>query len=545
MTGYIRLEGVNIYDNLDDTDQLSVIRGGSLFLKDAVTFVAKEFEKDAVEPISTGASLGLYQVKTPGLTQEKLDQLCESIQRELQNHSNYSLLPFTLVSLISNGSFLEAEQELTALSRFQQLQQLTFSADQTTSASAPCSVQGVRPGVTTSDWLPRDLQGLPVSQSVAARARAGVEQRRDFLPGIENLLGQEEVVTLSRNLTSIGNNPEMKNLHGKVALIYFDGNSFGKLRETLIGGETAEEEIKSYQAFDDQMQQLRTNLLENWVSHIQYRLKQAKAIDNIEDQDKAIAQYLYRDTDNNEWQLRFETLLWGGDELLFVLPAWQGFEFLQFFNQQTTRDSWKISIPHIKSTEPLAPMTHAGGMVFCKAKTPIFRIRDIARELADKTKDQIDGRKQNLFDLMGLESVDFPAEPLDVFREKTYGSALMKERSAINADNSLYFSELACKLGSLPRSQIHQLCQKVIQHYQTTMLVDRSEPESLIQQGEARLCRLLGKIKFKELKTTLQLCFGEHANETGWCWILLREFWDYFEVTPPVVPATYYKEVQV
>ncbi len=54
----IRMEGVNLSSVLDDTIQLSVIRGSSLLLRKAVIKVAEEFK---LQVISVGASIGLYR----------------------------------------------------------------------------------------------------------------------------------------------------------------------------------------------------------------------------------------------------------------------------------------------------------------------------------------------------------------------------------------------------------------------------------------------------------------------------------------------------
>jgi hypothetical protein len=50
-------------------------------------------------------------------------------------------------------------------------------------------------------------------------------------------------------------------------------------------------------------------------------------------------------------KLRFETLLWGGDELVWVVPAWQGWWTLDFFFRKARR--WEYNN---------IPLKHAAGL---------------------------------------------------------------------------------------------------------------------------------------------------------------------------------------
>lgn len=68
------------------------------------------------------------------------------------------------------------------------------------------------------------------------------------------------------------------------------------------------------------------------------------------------------------------------------------------------------------------PLTHSGGIVFCRAKTPIRIVRRLAQKLAERGKALKDGRKESQFDYLVLESIDYPAEQsLDAFFRTRYG----------------------------------------------------------------------------------------------------------------------------
>ena len=60
---YILVEGINIYANVFDTKQLSVIRGSSFLFKKAIDHLTEHAAiKDKFIALSTGASSGLYLV---------------------------------------------------------------------------------------------------------------------------------------------------------------------------------------------------------------------------------------------------------------------------------------------------------------------------------------------------------------------------------------------------------------------------------------------------------------------------------------------------
>ena len=100
-----------------------------------------------------------------------------------------------------------------------------------------------------------------------------------------------------------------------------------------------------------------------------------------------------------------------------MLPAWKGFWALNWFYEWTR--TWNYHG---------IPLTHAGGLVFCHYKTPIFRIRKLAKELADEVKGYLKrqpeeaNRRENRFEYAVFESVDFPTEPLRRFWKHRYNA---------------------------------------------------------------------------------------------------------------------------
>ena len=101
--------------------------------------------------------------------------------------------------------------------------------------------------------------------------------------------------------------------------------------------------------------------------------------------------------------IRLETLLWGGDEIVWVTPAWRGWRLLTMFYESAK--AWQLLGKSV---------THSAGLVFCHHKAPIHEIVHLAKELNGMVKEK--GRRQkarNLFAYQVLESFDHIGRALD------------------------------------------------------------------------------------------------------------------------------------
>jgi hypothetical protein len=445
-THYLQVEGVNIYPSLYDTSQLSTVRGGSLLLKLAVELLGgrpgprggqpknrsalatverfnrkieelnrgdKEpripiFEPpdrnvtDSLAPITTGASSGMY-----GITGDDPEPLMKEIREYLSNHPYFRHFTFTVVSETASGNFQETKERLLARTRMAQLRQpsLAPTAPGSPEDAAPCRLQGILPAHEAMALPPKDLKERVKESGQAPKVAASCQNRFYFgryakfalyeteisalkpAPRWRNLLANFERFHPAESLNEIGDTKDCESLKNKIAVIYFDGNGFGGLQQRRVTSEAYQIE------FDQTVKTYRREFLEalakRWLDY----------------------KHTIEDTETGSREIiPLETLLWGGDEMLFVVPASKGFELVQFFYEQS-RD-W---------TYQSEPLTHAGGVVFCHYKTPIGRAQKLVRELAESVKEKEYGRKGNFFDYVVLESIDYPAEPLSVFFEKRYG----------------------------------------------------------------------------------------------------------------------------
>jgi hypothetical protein len=371
---YVRVEGINLDSFVFDTEDLSCVRGGSLLLLEAVKELPSKVA--GLTAIATGASIGLFSADT-----DTPDDLRKNIYHALQNcsiHSGLKHATFAVDIVAGEGKKWGAvAQELMALNRWRQMRSPSFAIPSGVSDKGACEIDMARPAVKKDEKGTKEIQ---VSDSVFLRRQFGKKQKKQFYiqeTGIADLPGF--VNDFSELTTDQSGNSTFGFLNHKMAVIYIDGNSFGKIKERL-------EDSGKETEFSMKIKGYRKEILIEILSH-------AKG-----DQ----ANWLYGDAESPK--IRMETLIWGGDEVLWAVPAWVGWWTLAQYYKKSS--DWEFDGQ---------PLRHAAGIVFCHHKAPVRRIKKIAQELAElaKTKD----RKRNLFAYQILESFDHTGVDIEAFRE--------------------------------------------------------------------------------------------------------------------------------
>jgi hypothetical protein len=277
------------------------------------------------------------------------------------------------VNLHENNGYenYQADRDkLQTLNRWQQMQapSLAICASGITS----CTIDKTRPAIK-QQYLP-DQQKEFVSESVYQRKTYGIKQKQAFYYKRTNLKAD---YTQDINTLSLSTNSDKGILEGKIAFIYIDGNGFGNIQKNC---NTPEQQ----KAFDIDTRQGRERLLANILEKIHDDQNWLTADDRI----------------------RLETLLWGGDELIWVVPAWKGWWMINEFYKQA-----RLHIKHDNK-----PLFHAAGLVFCHHNAPIHRIDTLARNLADQFAKQ--HRNKNLIAYQILESFDHAGTQIASFRQE-------------------------------------------------------------------------------------------------------------------------------
>jgi len=503
---YLRVEGVNLDSVLSDTSQLSVIRGSSLLLREATVALSGDLDaylpdnkrpafSSQLEAIATGASTGLYSFQAD--SRDAADNLLNNVSAWLNQH--YADFTFVVDLIEKSDNFQSDINLLINKNRYQQLQQLSFSLPEinqkNTIPMVACSLDGVRPAST------KQHKNEPVSLSVYRRLNYGRQQRQTFYA---RELNDPDLLNLkfTDDLASLAASNDYGNLNNKIAVLYFDGNNFGSLQNKYC--KTPETRRAFDQSIATWQGKFLTRLL-SWARHD--------------------PEFLTADN-----KIRLEVLMWGGDEVLLVVPAWKGIWTLQQFYQSI--QGWRF--PENTAEKQSDAMKYAGGLVFSQANTPIFRLCKLAKELAENAKNT--NRESNLFDYLVLESLDYPAESLAQLRRHQYQSKAEGRTLLMPPDQAQQQKLYAyIKDESLPKSQVMALAHTAVQASNEEFEQEHERLLSLIKQYDvtfdvdSELEQLFKNPKNSDVKAMFaRFIKGTLSDSTTiWPWIHLAELWDY------------------
>lgn len=501
----LRIEGVNLAHCIDDTEDLSTRRGGSLMLLHACPKVQEQF-KDDLTSVSTGASVGLFEVRS-----DRATAIAEKVRHWLQEHPTFRHATF-VVDVGTAEDFQAAERQAVNANRWRQMQSLSFSpAGLVATASAACTIDAVRPGLHA-----RQIQDQQhrVSTSVRDRRRVGIDQKQSFYE-LELLAlrqdGAAEAGALPPHLRStythefeeLAQRPEVSGdlLDGKLAIFYADGNRFGRHARNATSA-------KALSDWDKAVKRSRRLFLDTLVARAQ-------------------------SADHAHWRtpegkLRLETLLWGGDEFMFVVPAWCGFELVRLFFDATA----DLHYPADARTDD-SRLTHACGLVFCHQQAPISRISALAKALADQGKR--DGKDHDSLNWLVLESFDHAGGDLAEYLKQRFPAVPVDWASlALRPDTlAALMAHLPELKPALPRSAL----------VQAARLLAEGNPTQPLQGLLARNYRQVTADLMPDQVTRWQALWKAlHPERPVWsgtpssadlpAWVKLLETWDYVvEVT--------------
>lgn len=503
MNTLLRIEAVNLRYVIDDTEDLSTRRGGSFMLLQVVKELSEAFKND-IAPISQGASIGLFSVQKEAGLLEKVKTFLTD-KTKLYHHATFA------VDLVKDANFRMAVEKALAANRWQQMNHLNFAANWN-EAGEPCVLDEIRPGTDKGHLPGEDGKTKNVSASVKARRDAGKELRQTVY---KQILGAEaqlpDFTDDTRSLSTFkpGNEkippeyPEVPpNLNGKMAVFYADGNNFGKIQQACQTPEALKQ-------WDEAIREKRKKLLEGLLQWLQ---------------ENSRAQ--------NGYQLRFETLLWGGDEMLFLLPAWLGLVFAEKFFELTK--DWQYNNQ---------PLKHAAGLVFAKHSTPISQLQKLAKELAENGKDSEDLKKQNTVSWVVLESFDNTGNQIKNFwtrngiPEDGWGKLLLTEgrlaklRAIEPSKEALPRSALVRVLRTLARGKsLDENEKKLIQRsYQSAEESLQPEHKAVLEKIWADFAPQTqwGASVLESKKENPEETARNWAQEQAIPWTALLELWDY------------------
>lgn len=396
----LRVEGVNFGATIDDTNDLSTMRGGSLALLNFHEQVGSALGAIAgvtkAEKVFSGASLCAFRVEGavenfPETARQTISDVFADSRYGWSKSGKGQNVPLNYLTVVVDAAettvasiedkAIDADiDKAEARNHAHQFRQWTIAPLPATSAADGAVTEAdryekVRPATA---WIraPKGhlLQSTDedsnaagesdvyyTSASVAARRNFGRDARQKFYgrllgPNYSKLLFTDSVSDIAEELPADYRLPV--SLRSKIAVFYADGNKFGSIRKKV-----------GSKAFSNRLEILRKGLLK---SILDWYVAGEAAKDDFGPLGEAFAVY---NPKRDRWALRFETLMWGGDELLFVMPAWLAVPFTQGFFEATK--DWEIGG---------VPVSHAVAVAIAHHKTPIRQLKAVAKHAADLAK---------------------------------------------------------------------------------------------------------------------------------------------------------------
>jgi hypothetical protein len=434
----LRVEGVNLDAVIEDTQDLSTSRGGSLLLLNVIAAVEESLRQEhssdrltaAPELLSRGASIGVFRVELAAvadavvlrrdvegwLAGRSLPVRISARSRnilQLARHATFVVDMVSTAAAFPTAIRPAALEAVLAANRLRRMQALNLVyPDPETLAAVPAEVGRIEERICGESLAAPALVrqrlfkgGLRwVGRSIWERRVYGQRQKSDFyrevlesasrLPaGSPSRFAQDlaEITTFTEaerdahKAMPADEARRLRRLEGKMAVLYADGNRFTTHQQSFIERHGAAG--KSWQAglcmWDNQLRRWRADLLAVLLE----RLNRCGALAT-------------RPLPHGRGSaLRLETLLWGGDEFLMIVPAWLGLQLAGWFHNEVRPRTagWEVDGQGLH---------HASGLVFCHHDAPIHRIAALAKELArgakrDRTVSRLSYEVLESFDFLG------------------------------------------------------------------------------------------------------------------------------------------------
>lgn len=510
---YLRIEGVNLANFVLDTRQLSVIRGGGLKLLQAIEDIEKQVG-DRAKPLSKGASIGLF-----GIYPETDVVLLQKDVQDILSSQGYEHGTF-VVNVIPSGAegFRQDLEGVLAANRWQQMQASSLSLPARNEDRCPvengpsCAFDWLRPASLKYKGPNLDNGNSQyLSGHVHSRWKYGQNEKQNFyirVTGIE----KDDLPKFANEFEEIASGTGQ--LNGKMAVFYADGNKFGSWQQKLC------QFPEDQQNWDEAIREKRESFLRDFL------------LDEV---------YPKKEWRNEKGEIRFETLLWGGDELMFVMPAELAWRFAtQFF--EYFKD-WQVQVG-----QGTAQLTHTAAIVCCHHHTPIHRLTRLLKDqMAEFAKEAPGGRERDQLVFLAMESFDNLGVSFENGMKRRYGEGMNLKDLILHGDsNSPLNQRLAAFSSSLEilqrassefsRSQLRALATKLVQQMKETektpadLKMDDVFKDYFFRAKETGKDAVMAiNAGFKSTTTALSVTGKDQPDLTApvTLWIQLEELWDY------------------
>lgn len=426
----LRFQAADFSNTVFDMPNLSAIRGASLAYLYSPKLVNEVLGRVAgltAKTIYMGASQGAWELTCDRETAKRAkDAVSQALGHDDDGTGPHSHLSYTVsVSAVENGNVAKALAVAEALNDTERYQGKGYPLPQFDKSVSGYDAAGDR-------TRPADKGNA--SSARLARQNFGRGQRQRFY---RSYLGKEPSHEFTEDFGSmVADAPALEAVSpgSKTAVFYADGNKLGAARNAAL-----KNGVDSLSAFSGKLKDLQIALLGSIVQWLETGARERPK------------HFLSDD------RFRFETLMWGGDEVLFVMPSWLALEFAANFFEWT--QGWDVGVG--------ADVTFSAGLVIANHKTPIRQTKSLADDLAELNKDK--DKASSAIQIEIFESISVPDTDLGTYRKKLYPGIHDGDSDALNAALAVPGAKLGSllnKIGELkqdnglPKSQLYALLRK-------------------------------------------------------------------------------------
>lgn len=466
---YLRIEAVNLDYSVFDTNDISTIRGGSSLLLGAVREIThtNSFKK-ALIPVSVGASTGLYRINAHSDERKRIE---DEVKNYLQGEPYCHFATFVVATAgrRQGESIADLNKRLMNECAIQQYQTPSFSFPAYTETDAECGLSGARP------WCkPLTIKDKKISRAVHTRW----EQGRSFRNSLYNQCfdGDAPGIEFTNDLNKLAQNED-------IAVIHFDGNRFGSIRDHCF------DEV-DYRNFDKKVQGIQQKALKAIIDY-------AIETEPEKPSDKPI-------------QLRLETLLWGGDEIELVVPASRAWATLKRFFEEASKSSFQTNAGNRLN------LTYSAGVVFCRHNLPILQVRRYADQLCSIAKQQLSGKpeaftsnKDNRFTYLNMSSFDIIERDVESFIASYHAPATVRDFTFSMDKLETIHNAMLSITRSFPKNKV----------YDIVAALQGSRPAD---EEVERALKLVGSQARSGLEQAINQIVGERIER----WLLIGDLWN-------------------
>jgi len=489
MKFYLCVEGINLASFVYDTNDIKTIRGGGLgLLWEARTVALAALgltpEQHEEMVLTQGASKVIWELEGDPVT------VVAAVRKALSEDPLLIYATFAVEAVVvtdppTDASFRNDIESLVAKVRWGQMNAPSFVAPAVSQDTpGPCGLDRQRPAASNRY---DEAKKIYLSESTFQRSNRGLTARQHlYATALKDT--SYDSVRFTDDLHALGRDERRGYLDAKMAVFYADGNSFGS------GQVAYATDAEKQKEFDKVLRERNTLFLKSFL-------------DATELDDGILV------ADNKSDRIRrVETLLWGGDEMLFIVPAWRGLQLADLF----FRTMRGFQTPDGKS------LSHGAGLVFCGIKTPIARVRKLAEALANLGK-KVSDRKSPTLAFQALESFDHVGVDLHAYLAKRQPKAFSACPWVLDPQSLSAAIELSSIKNDLSHRKLHELASLM----QGGHLDPKKEIDERIRKGVRDSD---SNALEKGLKALVP--FGEATQPDLASWFVLNELWDYIVDSP-------------